>query len=308
MPIPVGPPWRAVLERGPWRPIPRWGCRVRRSDAAGWTFRIRRVRSARCARHGGTRQLTSRTACTAVGPAPKVRLTSVHCTSDRPPRALRRAAARRGLVIEHDPPVGEPHAPGRRRRRRRGCGWRPAPRCRRAARRDSRSSTRASVALSSSPVGSSASSTAGRVGQRDRQPGAGQLPAGQLAGVGGGPSARPSRPSRSADPRAVLRPARDRTSARLSAHGEVIEQVGGLEQHPDVPGPDAGRVRASGRWLIRCPAMRTLPPSGSSIPARQASSVDLPEPGGSGDRDELACARTVSDTPCSASVSSSPAR
>ena len=55
----------------------------------------------------------------------------------------------------------------------------------RAAAAESSSSTRVSVTLSSSPVGSSASTSAGA--QCDRQPGAGQLPAGELAGLGGGP-------------------------------------------------------------------------------------------------------------------------
>ena len=68
-----------------------------------------------------------------------------------------------------------------------------------------------------------------------------------------------------------------------------------------MPGALALRV---GRVRTR-PAMRTVPPSGSSRPPRHARSVDFPEPDGP----TIATTSprsTVSETPRNASVSSSP--
>jgi hypothetical protein len=103
----------------------------------------------------------------------------------------------------------------------------------------------------------------------------------------------------------VARPGQGTHQRQVLRHGEVVEQVRVLKQHADVTGPYPGPF-GLGRWLIRWPAMRTLPPSGLSMPARHASSVDLPT------RRVRRRRRTrqlsLSDTPCSARVSSSPAR
>ncbi len=74
---------------------------------------------------------------------------------------------------------------------------------------------------------------------------------------------------------------------------------------PMEPARTAART-ASGRRDMRSPAIWTTPPSGSSSPAMQASSVDFPEPDGPMTATSSPGA-AVSDTPLSASVSSSPA-
>ncbi len=60
----------------------------------------------------------------------------------------------------------------------------------------------------------------------------------------------------------------------------------------------------SGRRVMVSPATFTVPPSGSSSPARQASRVDLPEPDGPTTA-TISPAPTARETPRSASVSSS---
>ena len=64
-------------------------------------------------------------------------------------------------------------------------------------------------------------------------------------------------------------------------------------------------LAASSRRVIRWPAISTYPPSGSSRPARQASSVDFPLPDGPATATSSP-ARTETDTPRSANVSSCP--
>ena len=69
------------------------------------------------------------------------------------------------------------------------------------------------------------------------------------------------------------------------------------------------RMRArdsSGRRESRSPATETMPPSGSSRPARQDSSVDLPDPEGPVTA-TISPGSSSSETPRRASVSSSPA-
>ena len=61
---------------------------------------------------------------------------------------------------------------------------------------------------------------------------------------------------------------------------QVPDQVGLLVEHADAAARAARARSSSGRRESRSPATRTVPPSGSSSPARQASSVDLPEPDG----------------------------
>ena len=75
---------------------------------------------------------------------------------------------------------------------------------------------------------------------------------------------------------------------------------------PIIRARSAARTR-SGRRVIGSPAMRTWPPSGSSRPARQASSVDLPDPEGPVTATSLAAVRPAATRRRRARVSSSPA-
>ena len=192
---------------------------------------------------------------------------------------------------------------GRRARRdRRRCGSRPARRrpARRARAAASRTCGRS--ASSSSPVGSSASTTGGR-GERHRQPGARQLPAGELGAAGVRAAAMPAASSSLDD---VLRvgPARRRSrraTRDVAGDRQVGDQVRALEEHADVARAQPGAFLLAARES-RSPATRPCRRPGSSSPARQASSVDLPGAGRPGDRDELA-GRDAQATPPAAPAS-----
>ncbi len=145
------------------------------------------------------------------------------------------------------------------------------------------------------------------VGQCYGQSGAGEFSAGQFVrpGPGSGGDAQRCQQLRCRRARrGIDELTRD---PHVLFDGEMGEQVAGLEQeHPTWRARSRARV-GSGWWLMRCPPTRTVPPSGSSSPARQDSSVDLPEPEGPTTATKSP-GRSVSETPCSAWVSSSPAR
>ena len=145
----------------------------------------------------------------------------------------------------------------------------------------SRSITRPAVSSSSSPVGSSARASRWAVGEGDRQARAGELAAGELAG------ARVRAPGRvrtcsSTSSRQSSSPAespRRCATARFSATERWPIRFACWYTTPTWRARSRARS-SSERRDIRSPATWTVPPSGSSSPARQASRVDLPDPEG----------------------------
>ena len=270
--------------------------RARPSGAAGWTCPSR---TARRARPGS--------------PAPTAHDDAVHRhhgqaaaaeASGRRPSQHRTQGARGHA---HEPPVVEEEDPVRGAATAAAvagdqdgaAGLRPAS--------GSASSSRASVASSSSPVGSSASSTAGSLTRATASAGAGQLAARRAAcGQRLRAVARSRGPQERLDRR---RGRRRRSGGRGGGCRAASGAAAGCRTGPwcRCAGPAARRGpprsgRSSGR---RRP--RRSRPTARRCPARQASSVDLPGPGGARQGDDLPGA-TSRETPCTASVSSSPAR
>ena len=105
-----------------------------------------------------------------------------------------------------------------------------------------------SVAVSSSPVGSSARTTSGVVGQRDRQTGAGQLTAGQLIRVRRAPLADAQRRQQHSRMRAGRPPGHPLHQLDVLLDRQVPQQIPVLIEHPNAPGPQPGAelVRADG--------------------------------------------------------------
>ena len=141
---------------------------------------------------------------------------------------------------------------------------------------------RSPVALSSSPVGSSASSTGGLVGERDRDRDALLLAAGEALRPVVRAVASPTRSSSSRTRRARPRPptpSSDHRQLDVLARGQVRQQVarGLLPDEADdlAPVQRALARRSSSR---SCPATRARPAVGASSPPRMFSSVDLPLP------------------------------
>ena len=200
--------------------------------------------------------------------------------ADRCPVARRRAL--RPAVITRAPARRAGRPPGRRPRRTAGL-WLATTTATAAARAATQQVEDLGLGRGVELAGRLVGEHHGRVvGQRHRQPGAGRLAAGQLARVGPapGPRARPRRAPRRRPPWPRRGVRRLRRSATLAATRQVVEQVPRLRHSTPMrraahPRPAPARAGGSSAALDQ-----TVPPSGSSSPARQRSSVDLPDPDG----------------------------
>ena len=125
------------------------------------------------------------------------------------------------------------------------------------------------------------------VGERDREPGAGQLPARQLPGQRVCTGGEPDQGERLHAPVGRALAGEPLRELHVGRDGEVADEVRLLVENADPAGAQP-RALLLGPARERAPSIRTMPPSGSSSPARHASSVDLPEPGRAGDGHHLA--------------------
>ena len=291
------PQRRAIADRGPATPSRRSGRRGPPSGGAGWTCPSRTGRRARCASPRRTpRQSVGWSATVADGArAVGAGGAARSATSGSPltPPPARRAAGSRGrsaaatsglcVTTQHGgAALGAARAADRARGRR----------CR----------------SSSSPVGSSASSTSGRLASATARPARASSPpdswAGRAPARWATPSQRRARSSRQCV--AGVRARRAAGRARRCRDAQVAEQVGLLEQHADVP--RAQRARAPPRSAATAARPRPRPcrrrarrarpgrPAASTCPSRTGRSRRPARP-----------ARASSETPWRASVSSSPA-
>ena len=197
-------------------------------------------------------------------------------------RARCAVAARRAARRSRAPP-SRPAAGSRGRRRPRPpASWvttsTAAPS---SARSRSRSSTRAAVASSSSPVGSSASRSRGSLASATARPARASSPPESWYGRASRPRGDPARAR-------APRRARPRRRARrepLSERDVLGRPTGGRRGCAAGTAPRSPRAAGAARSLLAAARQPLagdahVPPSGSSRPARQASSVDLPEPDG----------------------------
>ena len=158
--------------------------------------------------------------------------------------------------------------------------------------------TSSPVAWSSAPVGSSAKTTVGAGDERPRDGDPLRLPAGQLAGT---PPlhARRARATASHRPRQLdrLAPRGARAAspaARRSRSRAARRAAGRTGTRSRSAGGAAASARGRTAPTTSRPRSATVPASGRRMPARQCSSVDLPEPDGP---------MTASDSPSARSTS-----